>query len=367
MSNETIQPLSRSILVSSSPRFSTKGQFERIPKWLNLVPMIAQWLWLSLKYGSVSLPSSANPTITSGGMVGDGKLEYFDCMGKIARACTADYISFKADKDFSLEQSIKEMEVANLQFPIVAKPDLGWCGYGVRLINNPQELLQYVQAYPKGETFLLQRFIPDQGEAGLFYVRHPHEEKGRILGILLRYYPKVTGDGYHNIKTLIARDARLQRLINNKLHECSFDPDYVPKYGEQVRLSLIGSTRVGGLYMDGTSYTTPELTEKLDIIAKDMKDFYIGRFDVRYKNAEELAKGKFIIMEVNGSGSEAVHAWDPKYTIPEVYKIVFAKQRILFSIADINRKLGHKPIGLIKLAQLHLHQQDLMRRYPRSN
>jgi hypothetical protein len=32
-------------------------------------------------------------------------------------------------------------------------------------------------------------------------------------------------------------------------------------------------------------------------------------------------------MEVNGAGSEAVHAWDPKYSIREVYGIVFAKQR----------------------------------------
>ena len=45
------------------------GRLERLPKWLNLIPMIAQWLWLSLRYGSWTLPGAANPRITAGGLV----------------------------------------------------------------------------------------------------------------------------------------------------------------------------------------------------------------------------------------------------------------------------------------------------------
>ena len=61
------------------------GAFERLPKWLNLVPMVAQWLWLGIRHGSVTLPSSANPHITAGGLVGDTKSEYFNGMGPLAR------------------------------------------------------------------------------------------------------------------------------------------------------------------------------------------------------------------------------------------------------------------------------------------
>src|SRR5689334_6509973 len=83
------------------PRFTdtttrVAGTFERIPKWLNLIPMVIQWLWLSLLYRSLTLPSAANPQISSGGMVGDGKLEYFRSMGSVARAATADYIAIEA-------------------------------------------------------------------------------------------------------------------------------------------------------------------------------------------------------------------------------------------------------------------------------
>ncbi|MEP6633345.1 MAG: hypothetical protein ABJA62_03970, partial [Luteimonas sp.] len=68
------------------------GRFEQLPKWLNLIPMVVQWLWLGLRYGSVTLPSSANPAITAGGLVGEGKLEYFAIMGALAKAATAQYI-----------------------------------------------------------------------------------------------------------------------------------------------------------------------------------------------------------------------------------------------------------------------------------
>jgi hypothetical protein len=124
---------------------------------------------------------------------------------------------------------------------------------------------------------------------------------------------------------------------------------------------------VGGLYEDATDHATEALTHRIDQIARDMRDFHAGRFDVRYPTLDDLLRGEFTIMEVNGAGSEAVHAWDPKYSIAEVYRMVFAKQRLLFRIADIQRRAGYHPIGIRRLARLHLAQQSAMRSYPRSN
>ena len=341
------------------------GNFERIPKWLNLFPMVAQWLWLGLQYGSLTLPSSVNPKITTGGMVGDGKLEYFNAMGAIARAATADFIAVTTEADPSSHRA--GIQVAELGFPVVAKPDLGWCGYGVRLLADWQEFEAYFNTYPPNETFLLQRYIPDEGEAGLFYVREPGAAKGRLIGVLLRQFPKVSGDGVRSVRELIAADIRLHRLIGTALHECRFDDAYIPARDESVRLALIGSTRVGGAYLDGTRFMTQQLSDRVDAIARDMGPFHVGRFDVRFDTLDSLGAGDFTIMEVNGAGSEAVHAWDPKYTIRDVYRIVFAKQRLLFSIGDACRKAGHRPCGIAELARHFFRQQGLMGRYPRSN
>ena len=343
------------------------GRFEQLPKWLNLVPMVLQWLWLGLRYRSISLPSSANPGITSGGMVGDGKLEYFAAMGSTARHATAAHIGVVNAAGLDVGEVIARLDAAGLQFPLVAKPDMGWCGYGVRLLASGAELADYLQRFPVGETFLLQRYLPEPGEAGLFYMREPGALRGRLIGILLRHYPSVTGDGRATVAELIDRDIRLRRATENALHECRYDSRRVPAPGEIVRLSTVASTRVGGCYQDGSEHASEVLTARVDAIAKDMGLFLVGRFDVRYRSLEALGRGEFTIMEVNGAGSEAVHAWDPKYSIADVYRIVFAKQRLLFKIGDENRRRGHRPIGLRKLAQLHFRQQRLMRLYPPSN
>ncbi len=250
------------------------GQFERLPKWLNCIPLVTQWLWLSLKYGSVSLPSCANPHITCGGMVGEGKREYFECMGPLAKSKTAKYITLFVNQSMSIQGALEKMEQDKLYFPIVVKPDIGWCGYGVRLIKDSIALETYICAFPHGETMHMQQYIPHVGEAGLFYVRHPDEPKGRLISITLRHFPQVIGDGIHNIARLMAQDTRLSRVKNSKLHQPDFDPAVIPARGEAVRLSTIGSTRTGGLYCDGGEHITKALEDAVDAIARDMKNTY---------------------------------------------------------------------------------------------
>ena len=343
------------------------GRLERLPKWLNLIPMITQWAWLSIVYRSASLPSAINPAILAGGMVGEGKLDYFETMGSHALANTAAFTAVINQGPDGMEAALAAMAAAGLSYPIIAKPDIGWCGFGVRLVRNGSELSGYLARFPRGERIVLQRFVTEEGEAGLFYVRRPDEARGRLTGILLRHFPRVQGDGVTSIADLIAANPRLCRLGRDGLSEPCCDTAGIPADGETVRLSTIGSTRVGGLYEDATPLITEVLTDAIDAIARDMTDFHVGRFDVRYESLDHLLAGDFTIIEVNGAGSEAVHAWDPKFTLREAYAIVFAKQRMLFEIGDMMRRRGHRPIGLAKLAELHFRQQRLIKRYPMSN
>jgi hypothetical protein len=133
-------------------------------------------------------------------------------------------------------------------------------------------------------------------------------------------------------------------------------------------VATIGSTRVGGHYEDASALVTPALSDAIDAIARDMRDFYVGRFDLRYDSLAGLAEGRgFSLIEVNGAGSEASHAWDPKYGLRQVYRMVFAKQRLIFAVGDAQRRRGHRPISTRELIRLHRLQQRLIRRYPPSN
>ena len=343
------------------------GTMEMIPKWLNLVPMVLQWAWLGLRYRSFTLPSAANPAITTGGLVGDSKSEYFDGMGPLARASVAPYAVIKPRGSASMDAALAAMDRTGLAFPIVAKPDLGWCGFGVRKVDDADALADYLARFPDGAALMLQQYRAEPGEAGIFYVREPGAERGHFLGILLRYFPQVIGDGASTLGELIDAQPRLRHAIDNPLHECRYEPYAVPAHGEVVRLSLIGSTRAGGRYEDGSELATETLLDRIEAIARDMPQFHVGRFDVRFATTQDLREGRFSIMEVNGAGSEAVHAWDPKYTLAEVYRMVFAKQRVLFELGAAQRAQGHKPTSAIALARHYLKQQRLIRQYPPSN
>lgn len=350
------------------PPGARMGRLERLPKWLNLVPMVAQWVWLSLCHRAITLPSCANPAITSGGMVGEGKLEYLDTMGPLARAAcavTTSFVNGGADPSMAAESA---MARAGLTYPVVLKPDLGWCGFGVRLVPDRASLEAYAATFPVGERVVVQAHVRDEGEAGLFYVRHPGKPHGRLIGVLLRHAPSVVGDGHRTIAQLMAASPRLRRLGRDGLSEAGCDTARVPGAGEVVPVTTVRSTRVGGLYEDGTRHITPELTRAIDRIALDMDNFHMGRFDVKFTDLAALRAGRGLtVIEVNGAGSEAVHAWDPSLTLRQAYGIIFRKQRELFAIGDEMRRRGHKPVGLVALLRLHLRQQRLIQRYPPSN
>ncbi len=347
---------------------ASRGFLERLPKWLIVVPLLIQWLLLSLRYRSAVLPSVANPDITSGGLVGEGKTEYFRSMGSHALTATARTGSFLVDPASAAADAAVCMRQAGLAFPLIAKPDIGWCGFGVRHIASQAGLADYLAAFPAGERLLLQAYVPDEGEAGIFYVRDPGAASGRLLGLALRYFPQVTGDGRHSVGQLIARDARLRRLVKDPLHRSEPIGSQIPAHGHKVRLATIGSTRVGGLYRDGSALITPQLSAAIDLIALDMREFHFGRFDVRFHSLEALMRGEgFTIIEVNGAGSEAIEAWDPRHSPAAAFARIFSKQALLFRIAAANRRRGFRPIGLGQLARLHLRQQRLIPRYPPSN
>jgi hypothetical protein len=345
------------------------GRLERLPKWLNLLPIVAQWLWLSLRYGSWTLPGAANPAITAGGLAGEGKSEYFRAMGPLANTHTArSAVLRNTHSSTILRDAERAMADAGLGYPLILKPDIGWCGFGVRIVRNRGALKSYLAAYPRGQDIVLQRFVAYDGEAGIYYVRWPGEAQGRVTAILLRFFPRVVGDGHRTIAELMAQNPRTRRLGRDRHSEPCCDASRIPAAGEIVRLSVTGSTRVGGLYQDASSLVTPELERAIDAIAMDIDRLHVARFDVRYETVGAMRAGhSFKIIEVNGAGAEAVQAWDPRYTLSEAYRIVFEKQRLLFALGAAMRARGQRPPGGWELAKLYWRQQRLIRAYPPSN
>ena len=191
------------------------------------------------------------PTLTAGGLVGEGKMEYIAIMGERARTATARTTSVVITGAGSLGEVEAAIERIGLSYPLVVKPDLGWCGFGVRRIDGCDALAHYVAAYPPGERLVLQEWLGAAGEAGLFYMRRPGEPSGELIGVLLRHFPRVMGDGVHTVGQLKDADRRAWRLGRDGASESCCDLCRIPARGEVVRIASVSSTRVGGGYEDG--------------------------------------------------------------------------------------------------------------------
>lgn len=359
---------------------------ERIPTLLFYAPLVLRWLWLSLRYRSLTLPSVANPAIEAGGFWGESKSACMGLIGADQQRWVASFRRFRTARlgargegegrgdAVETARALALMREAGLRFPIVVKPDIGWQGFGVRLIEDAAELQDYLAAFPPGEVLILQQYVPFDGEAGVFYARLPGEAQGRVFSLTLRYFPHVVGDGRSTLRELILADVRARfkaRFYLGGLREhlglTEAELASIPAAGEVERLAFIGSIRVGGLYRDGRKLITPELTARMDAIARSMGEFWFGRFDIRFESVERLRRGEgFAVIEINGAGAEAIHAWDPEMPVLSTYRELFRAQTLLFEIARRNRARGFKPIGLRALLAYQRRQQRLIKRYPPS-
>ncbi len=111
---------------------------------------------------------------------------------------------------------------------------------------------------------------------------------------------------------------------------------------------------------------TPALAARIDAIARDIPDLFFSRFDLRYESLDALQAGKnFKIIEINGSGSEATHIWDPAMTLRRAYATQFFHYGESFKIgAAIRAARGLRPTGALRLLALWLQQKRLMAAYP---
>ncbi len=338
-------------------------RIEQLPKSLLCIPLVLHWFYLGARYRSLTLPSCLNPRIETGGLAGESKSACLAQVGEDFAPWIAPWCRIAFGQDAGAARV-----AAGLRYPLIAKPDIGWCGYGVRRVDSDDALDAYAAAIPAGGAFILQRLIVAPNEAGLLYVRQPGASKGALLAMTLRHAPCVTGDGRRSIAALVGADPRYRQHAAKyaaALGKIAFQR--VPADHEQVFLTTIASLRIGARYEDASSRISLVLAERIDAIARSMPDFHYGRFDVRFETLGALLAGAFSIIEINGAGSEAIQFWDPALTIDAAFRGVFAKQGELFKLGHAMRRAGHRPAGVAALSRAWLRQQSLLRRYPPSN
>jgi membrane protein DedA with SNARE-associated domain len=352
---------------------------ERIPPFLFRVPLMLHWIALAWRHRSLTLPCLANPALATGGLWGESKAECLRAVSGTARAMLADFVVMRRRADastlnFDHARALRLLADAGLRFPVVAKPDIGRHGLGVRLIDGAAALKRYLATFPAGAKLIMQRYVPLAGEAAVLYARMPGQG-GRILSLTLKYFPHVVGDGASTLRELIVRDPRLRGhaalyLGQEQSHlGCARAAlDGVPERGELVRLALIGNRRAGALHRDATASVTPALEAKIAALADSMPDFHYGRLDLRFESIDKLCGGEDIaVLGISGVGGDAGDTWDPTLSLAEAYRRLFARQRLQFAIGARNRARGFEPMDAGEFLGRLVQQTDLIHRYPASS
>jgi hypothetical protein len=345
--------------------------FEFWPMWAFYPPVMAYAAWLMLRYRGTLLPTVANPSFPGGGFYGESKAEILDLAMQHVREWVAPFVridrpvapggDIAAERDVALAA----LAAAGIDLPVVAKPDLGCRGAGVKLVRTAADLQGYLASFPAGASLLLQRLVAFEGEAGIFYCRRPGQAHGRIVSITLKYFPYVTGDGRRSLRQLILDDPRAGQLSHLYLRRHTARLDEVPPAGESIRLAFAGSHSRGAIFRNGTHLVTPPMEACFDAISQRLPEFHFGRFDVRFEDFAQVQQGRgFTIVEINGAGAESTHIWDRRTSLLQAWRDLMRQYRWLFEIGHANRARGFKPMGWAQFMQAYRREKLLTPQYP---
>lgn len=314
--------------------------FHKITHWeywpfeLVYIPIYFQWIFYALKAKSLFFFNASNPTIKNGGFMMESKKAIYDLIPQIYFPKTELVV-----EGTTFEQIEKYISDAGIRYPLIAKPDIGLRGSGVKKIENSTELQHY--ASKANFDFLVQDLIPFAHEVGVFYVRYPHEKVGRITGIVAKEFLIITGNGVATIEELIKENPRYELQLNVLEQEYGDRLQDIPALGEKINLVPYGNHARGAKFIDRSDWISPKLEKVINEMCVQIPGFYFGRLDIMYNTIAEFEEGKnFSIVELNGAASEPTHIYDPKHSLFFAWKELARHIKYMYEISVANHKSG---------------------------
>jgi hypothetical protein len=165
--------------------------------------------------------------------------------------------TYKPEQEYLMSSlSIEQME--NMKYPIILKPIVcSGDNKDIFIVNNYKEFKNFMisnQHKINLSNYMIQKYMEDYDiEIGVFYEQNPWEEKGKIINITEKTQKE---------------DIRAQ------------NPLFIQNHPELI---------------------TEKVQKLFETISQNIPDFYVGRYDIRLKHLEDLEKGDFKILEVNGT------------------------------------------------------------------
>ena len=329
-------------------RLQKQVRYEYWPGWKFYLPMVPYWLYIVVKYRSMTLWTLANPCMPDGGVVGESKS---DILSRIDDPAVLKHVLIPVAEDISDRTQCTQQAIADRgwTYPLILKPDAAQRGAGVTLIEAEDDIPGFFEQCQGPAQ--LQQYHPGPLECGIFYTRLPSQPRGKIFSITDKVFPVLIGDGQSNLEELIWKHPRF-RFQHDVFHiRWADDLDRVLEEGEELRLAEAGNHCQGTLFRDGARLITPELEARIDELAKKLEGFYFGRIDIRYTDEASLKRGEGLaVIEINGVTSESTNLYDPQWSLWQAHAVLRKQWAVCMQIgAEVREQRGIKPKPPLRL------------------
>jgi len=320
--------------------FTRLTQWEYHPWWLANIPVYGFWLWFAARTRHLIFFSNVNPAIPLGGAMGESK---WDILQLLPPEIVPRMISVNAGEDF--EKVIFGLEQARINFPLIAKPDVGERGFLVKKVESPEVLREYLARWPA--KFILQELLTMPVEASVLYHVFPGEGGAfGISSVCIKEFLSVRGDGRSNIRQLMSRNARSAFQVTRFERDFPEVLEKVPDLGETVLLEPIGNHSRGTKFLNGNHLIGPGMLAAFEPICREIQGVQYARFDLKCASVEALQRGEFKVMELNGILGEPAHIYDPSHGMFRAYRDLWWHWRLLFRLHRTQQKRGILPTSL---------------------
>lgn len=301
----------------------------------------------SFRTGKLFYFAAANPKIPLGGFADDSKFLITEHIPSAFKPKT-----ILISKCTSAEQLLELIHKAFLQFPLFGKPDLGEGGFLAKKLRTKEELLQYHASH--NMDYLLQEFITYPLELSLLV----HTAKGffEISSITERQHLSIVGDGISTLKSLLIAHPRAKFRLDKVLKQCAGELENIPAINEVVKPTSIGNWDCGATYIERTEFITADLVKVFEKVNQDIQLFNYARYDIMCESFDELCKGRFKILEINGVKGEPIHLYDDQYTLRGAYREIFKHWEYILKISQRNMLAGFvcpSPLAGFKMLRHH--------------
>ncbi len=340
-------------------------RWEFWPSWRIYATVLPWILWRSWRTGGTPvLCTVTNPAFPCSGLVHESKIDILTCFQGLPElpAWAPIRQSDSAEKKLA---TLRQIAAASPSRKIVLKPDSGQRGSGVRILEHPHEWDEAI-ARLTGDG-IVQVFV-EGVEMGIFYIREPGDPIGRITSLTRKQPTTVVGNGQHTLERLILDNpdtVASAHILCAENRERLLD---IPAEGQVVQLTTVGAHARGTTFEDGIHHLTPDLTAKVDQIARQVDGFHYGRFDFKAPDWNSFEKGEDLsIIELNGLSSEPTHM----YATGTPWRIGQRSLRqhwaAAIRIAKANLDSGHQPWKIRQVLNLAFGKRDQRPTNPSKN